>query len=870
MKNLRKILMALLICVMIVSVFVACNDTPKKPPEETDPHTHVFGNRWQMDGDNHWIECSCGERMSVGAHELDEGELTSDKVIYTCRVCKGCFEENYDPTETADFYWGLSAYGSAGDVIAKYEFDRMGKPIRTTHYNLVGLSANVPYGIFFESIRETYEYGERGRLEAIETVIDASAVGTGAFGILGPTSMTSARLVFEYDDDGRMVKGDIAYQGEHLPRETVLIEYGSHGKINRVKMVAYDDHDTVYYTLEIKDGKIIKRDTGSAVEDIGYDKDGHVSVVRNQDSSLAFSYVSDALVKIYNPQNSSFGYIYNYSTDGTLKECLIKGVGLNVRSEFGYDSEKRMTSFVVYNTLNGKEIEAVSVKYGYNRDGKLVSLVQSSTASDGSLQDQNMTLEYDGKGRLSQMEIIGTDPSDGKVNVRVTATIEYDGGDRANRYIMSQYVYSDGKGTLVKSSDIIFSARYGSKGETEFICNEVVQYDAEGNITEGQKAEITTDSDENGKTVTEIGWEYDVESKNYVEIYKCISDYDKDGNALRVEERENGERTVYEYQLNAHGECYCKTVTYYYKDGGGFREAYNEHGDITEYVEWDERDHIIKNTENEYSYDDKGLILTVKKYENRVLDSICEYGRNKNGEVYISKETYYYFDGTCREKIEYNEIGFETLHIIYDEKGVLTESTTTVYTYNDWGDIKSGKKYDKDGFLFRAETYDYSEYYKKIYVLEGTNYNKDGSTEVLIYDQEGYICTRYLYSSDGVLTYNGTYEYMLDENGELIGYKEEVENRGTLIIRYAFKKNGEKYIKYREEIVLGEGTVMESYDDDGRIIRKSEYAADNSPYRFTTYTYNSDGSYIVETTTHLINEVRKETVRYDKDGNVIF
>ena len=130
--------------------------------------------------------------------------------------------------------------------------------------------------------------------------------------------------------------------------------------------------------------------------------------------------------------------------------------------------------------------------------------------------------------------------------------------------------------------------------------------------------------------------------------------------------------------------------------------------------------------------------------------------------------------------------------------------------------------------------------------MEGTNYNKDGSTEVLIYDQEGYICTRYLYSSDGVLTYNGTYEYMLDENGELIGYKEEVENRGTLIIRYAFKKNGEKYIKYREEIVLGEGTVMESYDDDGRIIRKSEYAADNAPYRFTTYTYNSDGSYIVE------------------------
>jgi len=57
-------------------------------------HNHEFGTEWEMDENNHWKECPCGERREKAAHTEGKGtvtvkptETTAGEKIYSCRVC---------------------------------------------------------------------------------------------------------------------------------------------------------------------------------------------------------------------------------------------------------------------------------------------------------------------------------------------------------------------------------------------------------------------------------------------------------------------------------------------------------------------------------------------------------------------------------------------------------------------------------------------------------------------------------------------------------------------------------------------------------------------------------------------------------------
>jgi len=83
----KKGLTLLLMILMVLTVFVSCNEAK---------HEHSYGTEWKYDENNHWHECSCGEKSEVANHIWDAGKITKEATAaedgvktYTCSVCSG-------------------------------------------------------------------------------------------------------------------------------------------------------------------------------------------------------------------------------------------------------------------------------------------------------------------------------------------------------------------------------------------------------------------------------------------------------------------------------------------------------------------------------------------------------------------------------------------------------------------------------------------------------------------------------------------------------------------------------------------------------------------------------------------------------------
>ena len=68
------------------------------------PHTHTYGSEWKYDADNHWHECSCGDKTDVAAHTASEwiidtpATATADGAKHKeCTVCKKVLETTTIP-----------------------------------------------------------------------------------------------------------------------------------------------------------------------------------------------------------------------------------------------------------------------------------------------------------------------------------------------------------------------------------------------------------------------------------------------------------------------------------------------------------------------------------------------------------------------------------------------------------------------------------------------------------------------------------------------------------------------------------------------------------------------------------------------------
>jgi hypothetical protein len=63
-------------------------------------HEHSFSQEWITDEDNHWHECSCGEKSDIGEHEetvVNRKDATEFEDGYTgdtlCEICELALEE---------------------------------------------------------------------------------------------------------------------------------------------------------------------------------------------------------------------------------------------------------------------------------------------------------------------------------------------------------------------------------------------------------------------------------------------------------------------------------------------------------------------------------------------------------------------------------------------------------------------------------------------------------------------------------------------------------------------------------------------------------------------------------------------------------
>ena len=49
---------------------------------EDIPHNHDYGTTWESDANNHWNECSCGDKANVGAHSDGNADGKCDTCDY--------------------------------------------------------------------------------------------------------------------------------------------------------------------------------------------------------------------------------------------------------------------------------------------------------------------------------------------------------------------------------------------------------------------------------------------------------------------------------------------------------------------------------------------------------------------------------------------------------------------------------------------------------------------------------------------------------------------------------------------------------------------------------------------------------------------
>ena len=67
--------------------------------KEAVGHTHNYGNEYKSDSENHWHECSCGEKNGLAAHKFDGGVVVEEATTTVEGVMKYTCECGYEKLE---------------------------------------------------------------------------------------------------------------------------------------------------------------------------------------------------------------------------------------------------------------------------------------------------------------------------------------------------------------------------------------------------------------------------------------------------------------------------------------------------------------------------------------------------------------------------------------------------------------------------------------------------------------------------------------------------------------------------------------------------------------------------------------------------
>ena len=284
--------------------------------------------------------------------------------------------------------------------------------------------------------------------------------------------------------------------------------------------------------------------------------------------------------------------------------------------------------------------------------------------------------------------------------------------------------------------------------------------------------------------------------------------------------------------VNKDGTQHVNTTEYRYTDGvkrienlittssyGHNRQVvYNERGDIT-YNLFTNQDNTMRE-ETYYVYNERGDLLR----------SDQEYEYNNEGTLYDRSEYTYDDKGRILSMVRH-----ETLYV--------GSTVTETYTYAADGSYVKNEKRDTAG-SGAQDGYEHQIHYdakgrvtRWLYV----NYNGGERSEMLDefrYDEKGNKTYSYHKAGDTVIT--GSYVY--DEEGRLLEMK-ELDNTGAV-------KGWEQYTYDEKGNTLTENTstdgilwteVTYTYDEEGRLAAKNTTDGNNE-WEKITYTYNADGT----------------------------
>ncbi len=440
-------------------------------------------------------------------------------------------------------------------------------------------------------------------------------------------------------------------------------------------------------------------------------------------------------------------------------------------------------------------------------------------------------------------------------------------------FVREYRIEYDSDGRMLKSTEIVNGTEetvevytYNEHGLVHTFQNgykvDTYTYDADGNTIlifsdhidspYSETKEFTYDLE--GNLLNEVfsyaggGDEGDMSGIYYDERYT----YDAAGNMIRKlyfsENNETIRDTAYTY--NEHGDVLTQTVktthTYVY-DGN---EKTNEY---------------VVETSYQYTYDDEGRV-TKKITENPNITKTEEFVYNQQGDVvnetctdstgviYIKEFEFVYSDsGEITQITEvqnsYTELTFDET---FDDRGNITgqhsvtatddRSNSTEYTYDEKGRVTKKVHTDPDGEI---NTFEY-EYDDRNNVTKKTQRTELGNEFVYeyTYDDQNRV-VKEVKNSYGSVTVT-TNEY--DEHGNLTKITENPSDGEKKVREHRYQYDERGNILKKEYINGGAlvQTTEYEYDSADRVIKRTNYSAENKIIGTVTIEYDADGNTLRE------------------------